>query len=125
MDKSRVLSQIDSTKCLDFLAAMIRYKSYSGTPGESELARFMADSMKGFGLSADLQEVGDSRLNAIGRLKGAGGGASLLFNGHLDTNPATEGWTVDPWGGIYDKDFIYGIGVSNMMTGSEPSAVIW
>ena len=117
MDKSRVLSQIDSTKCLDFLAAMIRYKSYSGTPGESELARFMVDSMKGFGLSADLQEVGESRLNAIGRLKGAGGGASLLFNGHLDTNPATEGWTVDPWGGIYDKDFIYGIGVSNMKAG--------
>src|SRR6266566_4939783 len=46
MDKSRVLSQIDSTKCLDFLAAMIRYKSYSGTPGESELARFMVDNMK-------------------------------------------------------------------------------
>jgi len=44
-------------------------------------------------------------------------GRSLLFNGHIDTNPATEGWTVDPWGGVYDDRFIYGIGVSNMKAG--------
>ncbi len=117
MDKARLLSQIDRTTSLDFLAAMVRYKSYSGTPGESELARFMVESMKGLGLSADLQEVDAGRFNAIGRLKGVGGGASLLFNGHMDTNPVTEGWTVDPWGGLYDKDFIYGIGVSNMKAG--------
>ena len=41
MDRARLLSQIDRTTSLDFLAAMVRYKSYSGTPGESELARFM------------------------------------------------------------------------------------
>ena len=117
MDRARLLSQIDRTTSLDFLAAMVRYKSYSGTPGESELARFMVESMKGLGLSADLQEVEAGRFNAIGRLKGVGGGASLLFNGHMDTNPVTEGWTVDPWGGLYDKDFIYGIGVSNMKAG--------
>ena len=46
-----------------------------------------------------------------------GGGKSLLFNGHIDTNPATEGWTVDPWGGKVDDKFIYGIGVSNMKAG--------
>jgi acetylornithine deacetylase len=46
-----------------------------------------------------------------------GGGKSLLFNGHVDTNPVTEGWTVDPWGGIVDERFIYGIGVSNMKAG--------
>ena len=117
MDRARLLSQIDRTTSLDFLAAMVRYKSYSGTSGESELARFMVESMKGFGLSADLQEVEAGRFNAIGRLKGVGGGASLLFNGHMDTNPVTEGWTVDPWGGLYDQDFIYGIGVSNMKAG--------
>ena len=57
------------------------------------------------------------RVNAIGRLRGTGGGKSLLFNGHLDTNPVTEGWTVDPWGGKVDDKFIYGIGVSNMKAG--------
>jgi len=117
MDRAELISRIDATKSLDFLAAMIRHKSYSGTPEESELSRFMVESMQGIGLAAELQPVPEGRFNAIGRLKGAGGGASLLFNGHLDTNPVTEGWTVDPWGGIYDKDFIYGIGVSNMKAG--------
>jgi acetylornithine deacetylase len=56
-------------------------------------------------------------VNAIGRLAGTGGGKSLLFNGHLDTNPVSEGWTVDPWGGKVDDRFIYGIGVSNMKAG--------
>jgi len=27
---------------------------------------------------------------------------------HIDTNPVTEGWTVDPWGGKVDDKFIYG-----------------
>ena len=44
-----------------------------------------------------------------------------MFNGHLDTNPATEGWTVDPWGGLVDDKFIYGIGVSNMKAGDAAS----
>jgi acetylornithine deacetylase len=96
---------------------MVRFKSYSGTPGESDLARFMVDNMAAMGLEAELQEVEDGRCNAIGRLRGQGGGASLLFNGHMDTNPATEGWTVDPWGGLVDEKFVYGIGVSNMKAG--------
>ena len=117
MDRTSLLSQIDATRSLDFLAAMIRHKSYSGTPEESELARFMVENLNELGLEAELQPVPGNRFNAIGRLKGTGGGASLLFNGHLDTNPVTEGWTVDPWGGLYDQDFIYGIGVSNMKAG--------
>ncbi len=117
LDTAKLLQAVDRKQALDFLAAMVRHKSYSGTAGESELARFMVESMRKAGLEAELQEVVDGRANAIGRLKGTGGGRSLLFNGHMDTNPATEGWTVDPWGGLYDKDFIYGIGVSNMKAG--------
>ncbi|HZS84949.1 MAG TPA: M20/M25/M40 family metallo-hydrolase [Stellaceae bacterium] len=117
MHSQRLLQSLDAKRSLDFLAQMIRFKSYSGTSGESELARFMVESMKASGIEAELQEVEDGRCNAIGRYKGSGGGRSLLFNGHIDTNPVTAGWTVDPWGGIYDKDFIYGIGVSNMKAG--------
>jgi acetylornithine deacetylase len=62
-------------------------------------------------------EVMNGRCNAIGTQRGAGGGASLLFNGHMDTNPVTGGWTVDPLGGVYDDEVIYGIGVSNMKSG--------
>ena len=112
-----LLARIDEKASLDFLSRMARHKSYSETEGERVLANFMAQEMKKLGLETELTPVEGERVNAIGRKRGAGGGKSLLFNGHIDTNPATEGWTVDPWGGKVDDKFIYGIGVSNMKAG--------
>jgi acetylornithine deacetylase len=117
MSPQDLLARIDDRACLDFLAGMVRHKSYSQTAGERELAAFMAGAMRELGLDAKLTPVEGERVNAIGTWRGAGGGKSLLFNGHLDTNPVSEGWTVDPWGGKVDDKFIYGIGVSNMKSG--------
>jgi len=121
MNRQDLVASVSSRDSLEFLARMIRFKSYSGTPGESELAHFMVDAMKELGLEAFVQPVEAGRVNAIGRWRGTGGGKSLLFNGHLDTNPVTEGWTVDPLGGLYDDRFIYGIGVSNMKSSDAAS----
>ncbi len=117
MTPESILDRIDDQHALEFLASMVRIKTYSGTAGEGELAHVMAGAMGELGMTTDLTEVEPGRLNAVGRWPGTGGGSSLLFNGHLDTNPATDGWTVDPLGGLYDDDFIYGIGVSNMKAG--------
>ncbi|MFE8115967.1 M20 family metallopeptidase [Brenneria goodwinii] len=117
MTSEQLLTSIDTQYCLNFLASMVQHKSYSATEGERRLADYMVEQMRALGLSAELQPVPGERYNAIGTLHGAGGGNSLLFNGHLDTNPVTEGWTVDPWGGKIDDTFIYGIGVSNMKAG--------
>ncbi len=117
MDRTSILAHLDEKAALALLSQMVQHKSYSETEGEQVLAAFMVDKMRALGLEADLQPVVGKRVNAIGRLRGTGGGKSLLFNGHLDTNPATEGWTVDPWGGLVDDRFIYGIGVSNMKAG--------
>ena len=108
---------LDETACLDFVAGMARHKSYTETPGERALAEYMDARMRELGLETSLLPVEGTRVNAIGTWRGTGGGKSLLFNGHLDTNPVTEGWTVDPWGGLVDEKFIYGIGVSNMKAG--------
>ncbi len=117
MDRTSLLARLDEKAALALLSQMVQHKSYSETQGEQVLAAFMVDKMRALGLESELQPVSGDRVNAIGRLKGSGGGKSLLFNGHLDTNPATEGWTVDPWGGLVDDQFIYGIGVSNMKAG--------
>ncbi len=117
MTHEDLLKHIDERACLDFLSAMARHKSYSQTDGERKLAAFMADEMRALGLEAELTSVPGDRVNAVGRWRGVGGGKSLLFNGHVDTNPVSEGWTVDPWGGKVDDRFIYGIGVSNMKAG--------
>jgi acetylornithine deacetylase len=117
MTAHQLLESIDEAACLDFLARMVRHKSYSQTDGERALAAFMAQEMRALGLDASLTPVPGDRVNAIGRWRGTGGGKSLLFNGHVDTNPVSEGWTVDPWAGKIDEAFIYGIGVSNMKAG--------
>lgn len=112
-----LIATVDEDACIARLKDMVQRKSYSETEGERDLAAHMADVLRQIGLEAELQPVEGERVNAIGRLKGTGAGKSILFNGHLDTNPVTTGWTVDPWGGVVDDDFIYGIGVSNMKAG--------
>ncbi len=114
MDRAKLLASLDEKFCLNFISRMAQHKSYTETEGEKELVRFMVQQMRAIGLDAQEAPVEGARINAIGRWKGTGGGKSLMFNGHVDTNPATEGWTVDPWGGKVDDKFIYGIGVSNM-----------
>ncbi|MCY4462225.1 MAG: M20/M25/M40 family metallo-hydrolase [Albidovulum sp.] len=121
IDPLDIARNIDESACLETLSEMLRFNSYSETPGERALAERMAEIMRGIGLEADLHPVDGGRVNAIGVWRGTGGGESLLFNGHLDTNPVTEGWSVDPWGGLVDEDFIYGIGVSNMKAGDAAS----
>src|SRR5258708_20837208 len=117
MQAKDILARIDRQYCVDVLSRMVQHKSYTQSDGEKALAGWMAEQMRGLGLEAELAPVPGDRTNAIGRLRGTGGGKSLLFSGHIDTNPVTEGWTVDPWGGKVDDKFIYGIGVSNMKSG--------
>lgn len=102
---------------LETLQTLVRFDSRTETPGESEVTSYLAERMAGRGLHAHREEAEPGRYNAIGVWKGTGGGRSLMFNGHVDTNPVGEGWTVDPWAAHTDDHFIYGIGVSNMKAG--------
>jgi acetylornithine deacetylase len=117
MNPAELIHKLDEKTCLETLSGLIRHKSYTETPGERVLVEHVAHQLRDLGLETELIPVERDRVNAVGRWRGTGGGKSLLFNGHLDTNPVTEGWTVDPWGGLVDDKFIYGIGVSNMKAG--------
>ncbi len=117
MTPKELVAQVDEQACLDRLVDLVQHKSYTETDEERALAVHVHDIVSSLGLQSELQSVEGQRVNTIATLKGEGGGSSLLFNGHLDTNPATSGWSVDPWGGLVDDEFIYGIGVSNMKAG--------
>ena len=71
-------------------------------PVERALAVHLVMVMPDMSLAAELGVVNGEPMNAIGRWRGSGGSTSLLFNGHIDTNPVSEGWTVDPWGGCHE-----------------------
>lgn len=59
------------------------------------------------------------RPNIIARMRGSGGGKSLLFFGHIDTVPPgpREDWLYDPYGGEIDGGRIYGRGTMDMKGG--------
>ena len=106
-----------SRRALETLTELVRFDTRTETRRESDLGRLLLERLSELGLEAQLVEAGEGRVNAVGVWRGEGGGTSLMFNGHVDTNPLTAGWTVDPWGGFSDGTFVYGLGVSNMKAG--------
>jgi acetylornithine deacetylase len=56
-----------------------------GGSGEAEIGRFVAEWLEGRGIEVELEELAPSRVNVIGRVRGSGGGRTLLLNAHLDT----------------------------------------
>jgi acetylornithine deacetylase len=56
-----------------------------GAAGEAAVAAFIADWLRAAGLEVHLAEVRPGRPNVVGIAHGAGGGRSLLLNGHIDT----------------------------------------
>jgi len=113
-DPTTVLAAVNDAADLQLLQEMIRMRSYSAGGEESALAKKLVTDLQSLGLEARLQQVEPGRFNAVGVLKGSGGGRSLMLNGHIDTNPVGVGWTVDPFSGLVRDGFVHGIGVSNM-----------
>lgn len=58
------------------------------------------------------------------RLKGSGGGPGMLINGHVDTVPLCDGWTVDPYEGIEKDGRLYGLGSLDMKAGIAASVFL-
>ena len=56
-----------------------------GSPGEGEIAHYIADWLKLNGLEVELPESVSGRPNVVGIARGTGGGKTLLLNGHMDT----------------------------------------
>jgi acetylornithine deacetylase len=56
-----------------------------GARGEAEIARRLADELRGLGLAVDITEVAPGRPNVVGVLEGRSSGRSLMLCGHTDT----------------------------------------
>src|SRR5215469_2015778 len=110
-----VLASVDRQELIDLASALIRIPSFKTeeTPG----ARFLDAFFQQRGYHVDLQEIEPGRLQTIATLRGTGGGASLMLNGHTDINALTRRWTRDPWTPTLEGDRLYGHGVQNMKGG--------
>jgi acetylornithine deacetylase len=56
-----------------------------GAPGEREVADYTAKTLTALGLDVQRHEPEPGRISVTGRLRGSGGGKSLMLNAHYDT----------------------------------------
>jgi len=56
-----------------------------GGAGEAEIGRFVAAWLEEHGVETEYHELAPSRANVVGRVRGSGGGRSLMLNAHMDT----------------------------------------
>lgn len=94
--------------------------------GETRVVEHLDPIMREMGLEVDKWDSDPGRHNLVGVCRGAGGGKSLIFNGHVDVTPPgpLEDWTIaDPWSGKITDGKIYGRGAADMK-GGNASALI-
>jgi acetylornithine deacetylase len=112
-----VTISIDRDRLVAWASRAIEVPSFTGS--EQALAELVAQTFADLGLQVQWQQVEDGRANVLGTRPGAGGGPSLMFNGHLDTSySGKEAWLAHV-PGFQPKAFVedgrlYGLGISNM-----------
>jgi acetylornithine deacetylase len=108
---------IDERRLVELALRLVSTPSFTGS--EQAAAELVFDVLDGIGLQTQWQQVEEGRANVLGTWIGAGGGPTLMFNGHLDTSYSGR----EPWlqgiPGFQPEGFerdgrIYGLGISNM-----------
>jgi acetylornithine deacetylase len=122
------------SEIIDFLRQLIGFQSVTGQEGDIQV--FLAENLRRLGLEVDVFEPEPEKLhgfpgflepelplsgrpNVVGIWKGAGGGKSMLLNGHVDTvplEPLSE-WTTGALAGEVIDGKIVGRGASDMKSG--------
>jgi acetylornithine deacetylase len=134
----RVLQQLEASvpDLIHMAAALVQMPSVSGTDAENEAQASVAASMARDGLDVDHWQIDLAQTVAhpdfpgmevarteawglVGRLSGAGDGATLMLNGHIDVVPTgdVDAWLIDPFGGEVTDGRLLGRGSCDMKAG--------
>ena len=108
-----VLRTLDLGRAVDLVQEVCRIPSVLGEEGE--LAAFLASVMRESAFDdVELQPVLEDRPNAVGHVA-LGDGPTVVLTGHMDTKPASHGWSVtEPFSGALIDGAVYGHGVMDM-----------
>ncbi len=86
---------------------------------ERELAEHLATLLTEWGSDeVALVDAMANRPSVGARLKGTGGGKSLVLNGHIDIYELSEDWTREPFRPTIEHGKVYGAGIADMKAGT-------
>lgn len=80
---------------------------------EKDVAEFIHEFFQKEGIESKLEKVKDERPNVVAKIKGSGGGKSLMLTGHMDTVPAYA-MDIEPFSGEIRDGKIFGRGSVDM-----------
>ena len=108
---------IERDRLVEWASRAIGTPSFTGS--EQAMAELMRETFVELGLTVQWQQVEEGRANVLGIREGAGGGPSLMFNGHMDTSySGREPWLAHVPGfqpdAFVEDGRLYGLGISNM-----------
>ena len=138
----RLWAEIDrrEDELIETVAELVRRPSPLGA--EAEAQGYVADHLAQSGLAVEvwdlvdtiksLPNAGDSgvpfagRPNVAGIQEGAGGGRSLIVQGHIDvvSPEPVEAWSYDPWDAAIVEDRMYGRGAFDMKSGDALNLIL-
>jgi acetylornithine deacetylase/succinyl-diaminopimelate desuccinylase-like protein len=109
--------RVDRDRLVEWASRAIGTPSFTGS--EEAMAQLMAETFGEMGLRVQWQQIEPGRANVLGIRSGAGGGQSLMFNGHTDTSYSGQESWLRHVPGFQLKAFVedgrlYGLGISNM-----------
>jgi succinyl-diaminopimelate desuccinylase len=110
-----VLAKLDDSFTMKTLEEMVRIDSVVGH--EREIAEYLRGKLEALGLTVETHEVEPGRPNVYARMKGRRKGKRLMFNGHTDTVPVSEGWETDPFTPVLKEGRLHGLGACDMKAG--------
>lgn len=118
--ESRVLEAIDDEETLQLLCDLIAEPSENPPGNEERCAQLLASFLEQRGVACRLDQAAPGRPNLYAKV--GAGGPTLVMCGHLDTVPAGEGWTLDPFSAAVTDGRVYGRGSCDMKAGLASAA---
>ena len=108
--------KVDRDRLVEWASTAIATPSFTGD--EQAMAELMAQTLDAMGLYVQWQQVEEGRANVLATRAGAGGGKSLMFNGHMDTSNTGRETFLTGIGykprAVLKNGMIYGLGIYNM-----------
>ncbi len=87
-DIDHIQSYVSEHQLVELICDLVSIPSYPGIENqENAVAEYINNYFHKAGIESEMVPVIDGRSNVYARIKGAGGGRTLLFTGHMDTVP--------------------------------------